>query len=155
MISWYRKVQEDGLDEITEALMYYEKELENAKKDLEISGSAIAMSGRLPGIMQYRYSQLQDLCAIYEYISILKNKTFSIKFKSFLSHYNKDISSRDAEKFANGEDDVAELAILLVSIGVVRDQYTGITKGLESKHYQLTNIMQLKRAGIDDFSINL
>ena len=63
------------------------------------------------------------------------------------------MTSRDAEKYANGDDDVIELAILINSVSVVRNKFLGLTKGLESKHYQLTNVIKMKSAGIDDFDL--
>lgn len=156
MISWYRKIVESGIDEeLDDAIIYYDREIEKAASDLEIKGSANALMTRLPGIIQYRYSQLQDLCAICEYVEVEKNRIISIKFKAYIEGYSKKvISSRDADKFVYADQDVEDISKKLISIALCKDQFLGLTKGLESKHFQLTNIVKLKAAGIDDFEIN-
>ena len=147
-------VQNNNLDEIPDALEYYNSELEDARKDLIIKGSVQQMAARMPGIIEYRFAQLQEIEAIHQHLEILKDKAFSLSFKSHFEGYNKQMSSRDAEKYANGDDDVIEIAILINSVSVIRNKFLGLTKGLESKHFQLTNIIKMKTAGIDDFTIN-
>lgn len=154
MRKYYKEiVEENNLDEIPDAILYYNLQLEESRKDLDIKGSVMKMASMMPGIIEYRFSQLQELEAICQYIEIVKNKAFSMAFKSYFEGYNKTMTSRDAEKYANGDDTVIELAIILNSITVIRDKYLGLTKALESKHYQLTNIIKMKAAGIDDFEV--
>ena len=154
MKKYYKEIVEDNnLDEVPDAILYYNSELEESRKDLEIKGSVMHMASRMPGIIEYRFSQLQELEAICQHITIVKNKAFAMAFKSYFEGYNKTMTSRDAEKYANGDDTVIDLAIILNSISVVRDKYLGLTKALESKHYQLTNIIKMKAAGIDDFDV--
>lgn len=156
MIIWYRRIQENGIDEeLDDAILYYDNELEQAREDIKIRGSAEAQMAKLPGIIEYRYAQLQDLCAICEYVEVEKNKIISVKFKGYLEGYSKKIiSSRDADKFVYADQDVDDISKKLISISLCKDQFLGISKGLESKHYQLTNIVKLKTAGINDFEIN-
>lgn len=156
MISWFRKIEQNGYeDELDDAILYYDEEYENATKDLEIKGSVTNMLSRMPGLIQYRFSQLQDLCAICEYMEVEKNKIISTKFKGYLEGYSKKvISSRDADKFASADPDVENISKKYIAVCLSRDQFMGIYEGLKTKHFQLTNIVKLKSVGIDDFSID-
>lgn len=145
-------VENNNLDDIPDAITYYNGQLEEARKDLEIKGSVTKMASRMPGIIEYRYAQLQEIESICKHLEILRTKEFSSAFKSY-TNSNRTMTSRDAEKYANGDDEVIELAILINSVSVVRDKFLGLTKGLESKHYQLTNLIKMKVAGFDDFEI--
>lgn len=154
MRHYYKEIVENNnIDEIPDAIEYYNDELEDARKELEIKGSVTKMASRMPGIIEYRFAQLQEIEAILQHCEILRTKAFSTSFKSYTEGYQKSMTSRDAEKYANGDDDVIELAILINSVSVVRNKFLGLTKGLESKHYQLTNLIKMKSAGIDDFDI--
>lgn len=155
MREYYREiVDNNNLDEIPDAIVYYNDQLIEAREELKIKGSVSRMASQMPGIIEYRFSQLQEIEGIHRHIEILKTKAFSDSFKNY-TNSNRNMTSRDAEKYSNGDDTVLELAIILNSISVIRDKFLGLTKGLESKHYQLTNLIKMKAAGIDDFDILL
>ena len=60
----------------------------------------------------------------------------------------------DAEKYADGEQEVVAISELINQVAYTRNQYLGITKGFEIKHFQLTNIIKLRVAGMEDAEIN-
>ena len=43
---------------------------------------------------------------------------------------------------------------LINQVAYTRNQFLGITKGFEIKHFQLTNIIKLRVAGMEDAEIN-
>ena len=63
----------------------------------------------MPGIVEERFGQLQQLEAILEYLNIELRRLRSKTFKKFLENYNRALSSRDAEKYVDGEDDVVDI----------------------------------------------
>ena len=58
------------------------------------------------------------------------------------------------EKYADGEDEIVGVGELINEVALVRNQYLGITKGFEIKHFQLSNIIKLRVAGMEDSEIN-
>ena len=73
--------------------------------------------------------------------------------RKYLENYNKVLSSRDAEKYADGEDEIVAIGELINQVALIRNQYLGITKGFEIKHFQLSNIIKLRVAGMEDSEI--
>jgi hypothetical protein len=63
------------------------------------------------------------------------------------------LSSRDAEKYADGEQEVVEYEEIVNEVALVRNQYLGIIKALESKNWTLSNIVKLRVSGLEDASI--
>ncbi len=63
------------------------------------------------------------------------------------------MSSRDAEKYADGEQEVVEYEEIVNEVALVRNQYLGIIKALESKNWTLSNIVKLRVSGLEDASI--
>jgi len=63
------------------------------------------------------------------------------------------LSSRDAEKYVDGEDDIVDMDKLINDFALIRNQWLGITKGLDQKQWQLTNIVKLRVAGMEDANI--
>lgn len=143
----------DKVEPIVEAVVYFENEVELAKRDVDISGYYQKQSAELPGLMEYRFSQLQEIEAILEYLILKRDRAHNIAFKKYLEGYHKSLSSRDADKYASADKEVYELALLINQITLIRNKFLAITKGLEFKHFQLTNLVKLKVAGMEDYYI--
>ena len=74
-------------------------------------------------------------------------------FRKFRESYNRSLSSRDAEKFVDGEEDVISLQYLINDFSLVRNRFIGIIKALEAKQFQINNIVKLRAAGLEDISL--
>jgi uncharacterized protein YfdQ (DUF2303 family) len=152
MINWYSEVSR-SLSKIPDCVAYFDKELLEARKQCKIYGNLERASAALPGIVEERFSQLQQLEAILEYLNIELRRLRSKTFRKFLENYNRALSSRDAEKYVDGEDDVVDLTKIVNDFALLRNQWLGITKGLDQKQWQITNIVKLRVAGMEDADI--
>ena len=151
-MNWYNTVSRN-LDKIPECIAYFDKELIEAKKQCKIYGSLEKASASLPGIVEQRFSQLQQLEAILEYLNIELRRIRSKAFIKYFEHYNRALNSREAEKYVDGEKDVLDYQKLINDFALVRNQWLGITKGLDQKQWQITNIVKLRVAGMEDATI--
>ena len=151
-MNWYNTVSRN-LDKIPECIAYFDKELIEAKKQCKIYGSLEKASAALPGIVEQRFSQLQQLEAILEYLNIELRRIRSKAFIKYFEHYNRALNSREAEKYVDGEKDVLDYQKLINDFSLVRNQWLGITKGLDQKQWQITNIVKLRVAGMEDATI--
>ena len=156
MSKWYSKVTANPADfsPLVDAIIYFEGELELAKFEVKLKGSLEKASSRLPGITTERFGQLQEVEAILRYLEIRMNQVKGAAFKKYLEHYNKTLSSRDAEKYADADDSVIEIALLINQIALVRNQYLAIMKGLDAKNWQISNLTRLKAAGFEDYEVD-
>ena len=110
-------------------------------------------SAALPGVTEHRFNQLQEIEAILEHINIQLRKTRSRVFRNFLESYNRTLTSRDADKYVDGDDDVINLTQLANQFSLLRNKYLGIMKGLDTKQWQIGHIVKLRTAGMEDISI--
>ena len=152
MAGWYNKVS-GNLSNIVDAIDYVEEELLEAKKECYIKGNVERNSASLPGITEHRFNQLQEIEAILEHINIQLRKTRSKVFRNFLESYNRQLTSRDADKYVDGDDEVVTLTSLANQFGLLRNKYLGIMKGLDTKQWQIGYIVKLRTAGMEDISI--
>ena len=153
MSTWYNKVT-SNLGDIVDAIAYFENELESAKYECRIKGSLERASASLPGITEHRFNQLQEIEAILEHLNIELRKERSKTFRKYLENYNRTLSSRDAEKFVDSEDSVINLTHLCNQYSLLRNQYLGIMKGLDTKQWQIGHITKLRTAGMEDITID-
>ena len=100
MINWYNEVSRN-LNKIPDCIAYFDKELLEAKKQCKIYGNLEKASAALPGIVEERFGQLQQLEAILEYLNIELRRLRSKTFRKYLENYNRALSSRDAEKYVD------------------------------------------------------
>jgi len=151
-MSWYSEVSKD-ISKIPECIQHFNNELLQAKNEVRIFGNLEKASASMPGIVEQRFNQLQEIEAILEYLNIEKRRLRSSTFKKFLENYQRALSSRDVEKYVDGESDVVDMEKIVNEFALVRNKWLGVLKGLDQKQWQLTNIVKLRVAGMEDASI--
>ena len=107
----------------------------------------------MPGIVETRFNQLQEIEAILHYLEIELKRIRSFHYKKYLESYNRALSSREVDKYVDGELEVVDYEKLINEFALLRNKYLGISKSLDIKAWQLTNIVKLRCAGIEDASI--
>jgi hypothetical protein len=152
MSSWYRKVTAN-MGEIVNAISYFEQQLAEAKFECSMKGNLEKQSRDMPGIVEHRFNQLQEVEAILEHLNTEMRKLRSQKFRKFLEAYNKALSSRDAERYVDGEQEVVDMQYLINDFSLVRNKFIGLIKALEAKQFQINNIVKLRAAGLEDISL--
>jgi hypothetical protein len=151
-MTWYAKVSKD-IAHLPSCLDHFYDELENARKEVKIHGNVEKASASLPGIVEHRFNQLQEMEAILEYLNIELRRIRSKAFRKYLENYQRALSSRDCEKYVEGEADVVDMEKIINEFAMLRNQWLGIIKALDQKQWQLTNIIKLRVAGLDDISL--
>ena len=96
-MSWYSEIAK-SINNIPHAMAHYEKELQNAKQECKIHGNIEKLAAAMPGIVEVRYNQLQEIEAILEYLNIELRKIKSQHFIKYFEKYNKTLTSRECDK---------------------------------------------------------
>lgn len=149
---WYSKVSRD-IANLPDCIDYYYTQLEEARKEVKVYGNLEKAAAGLPGIVEQRFNQLQEIEAVLEYLNIELRRTRSKVFRKYLENYQRALSSRDCEKFAEGEADVVDLEKIVNEFALLRNQWLGIIKGLDIKQWQISNIIKLRTAGMEDVQV--
>ena len=149
---WYNKIVAN-LGEIPAFIDYYEKELTVAKSEIKIQGNVEKSLANLPGLTEHRFNQLQEIEAVLEFLNIQLRKIRRKHFQKYLEAYARALTSRDAEKYVDGEDEVIEFETLINEVALLRNRFLGILKGMESKNFMLGHIVRLRAAGMEDVQV--
>lgn len=149
---WYSKVVAD-LGNIPDFIAYYEHELEDAKRDVRVGGLVERNIKELPGITEHRFNQLQEIEAILNHLNIQLRKIRTKHFKKYLEGYARMLTSRDAEKYVDGEDEVIDFETIINEVALLRNKWLGIMKGLDSKSWMSGHIVRLRTAGMEDIQV--
>jgi hypothetical protein len=149
---WYSRVVA-SLGAIPDFIDHYEKELDEAKTEVGVYGNIEKNLAGLPGITERRFNQLQEIEAVLNYLNIQLRKIRTKHFKKYLENYQRALTSRDVEKYVDGEDEVIDFETIINEVALLRNRWLGIMKGLESKNFMLGHVTRLRTAGMEDASI--
>ena len=150
---WYNKVVAD-LGAIPGFIDYFERELLNAKSECKIVGNVERNISLFPGITEHRFNQLQEIEAILNYLNIQLRKIRRKHFQKYLEGYARALTSRDAEKYVDGEDEVIDFETIINEVALIRNKWLGVLKGIEAKQWQMGHIVRLRTAGMEDITIS-
>ncbi len=131
----------------------YEAELLQAKKETNVVGRLEKASAQMPAIVETRFGQLQEIEAILNYLNIELRRLRSSFFKKYLENYQRALSSSDVEKYVDGEADVVDYEKIINEFGLLRNKWLGLLKGLDQKQWQITNVVKLRVAGMEDATL--
>lgn len=151
-MNWYTQVTQN-IGVIPDFIEHYTNELVKAKNDVKIFGNVEKNIANLPGITEHRFNQLQEIEAVLNYLNIQLRKIRRKHFQKYLEAYNRALTSRDAEKYVDGEDEVVDYEVLINEVALLRNQWLGIMKGLDAKQWQLGHVVRLRTAGMEDITI--
>ena len=151
-MGWYSEVSRN-IGKIPDAIAHFESELLVAKQEVKLTGNVERAAASMPGIVEQRFNQLQEIEAVLEFLNIQLRKIRRKHFQKYLEGYARALSSRDAEKYVDGEDDVIDFETLINEVSLLRNKWLGIHKGLDNKQWMLGHIVKLRTAGMEDVTL--
>jgi hypothetical protein len=151
-MGWYSEISRD-ISKIPDAVAHFEAELIQARNEVKLQGNVEKASAAMPGIVEHRFNQLQEIEAILEYLNIELRRLKSYHFRKYLENYQRALSSREVDKYVDGEADVVDYEKIINEFALLRNKWLGITKALDQKQWQITNIVKLRVAGMEDASL--
>ena len=146
---WYNRVVAN-LGEIPNFIDYYDNELISAKSEIKIQGNVERALSNLPGLTEHRFNQLQEIEAVLNYLNIQLRRIRQTHYKKYLEAYARALTSRDAEKYAEAEDEVIDMETIINEVALLRNKWLGVMKGIESKNFMLGHVVRLRTAGMED-----
>jgi len=107
----------------------------------------------LPAVTEIRFNQLQEVEAVLNHLNIQLRKIRRKHFVKYLENYPRALTSRDAEKYVDGEDEVVDFETIINEVALLRNRWLGIMKGLDTKQWQMGHIVRLRTAGMEDVQV--
>ena len=151
-MGWYSEISRD-ISKIPDAIQYFETELVQARAECKLVGNVEKSAAAMPGIVEHRFNQLQEIEAILNYLNIELRRLRSSYFKKYLENYQRALSSRDVEKYVDGEADVVDYEKIINEFALLRNKWLGVLKALDQKQWQITNVVKLRVAGMEDATL--
>ena len=116
-MNWYTRISTD-LSVIPDFIIHYENELNGARQEVKVFGNLEKNIAALPGITENRFNQLQEIEAVLNFLNIKLRKIRRKHFQKYLEGYNRVLTSRDAEKYVDGEDEVIDFETIINEVAL-------------------------------------
>ena len=134
---------------LPEALEYFNKEYEDARKEVKVEGSLVKCVSELSSRFENRLFQLQELEAILKHFEIKLSQMKSDCYKKYLEHYQRALSSSDIKIYIEGQPEIVAIQQIINEIALIRNKYVSLSKAFETENFQLSNLSRLYAAGCD------
>ena len=82
-MGWYSEISKD-ISNIPDAVEYFELQLVEARQEVKLTGNVEKAAASMPGVVEHRFSQLQEIEAILEYLNIELRRLKSQHFRKYL-----------------------------------------------------------------------
>jgi|TARA_Y100000592_G_C5389490_1_gene277534 hypothetical protein len=149
MAKWYNTVSQN-LSKLPDCIDYFEDQLEEARVETGMKGNIEKNASNVPGIVEHRFNQLQEIEAILEFLNIKLRQVKSKYYRTYLENYQRALTSNDVKNYIEGEQEVVDTSNLVNEFALLRNKFLGLLKAIDSKQFQINNIVKLRVAGLDD-----
>jgi hypothetical protein len=149
MAKWYNIVSQN-LSKLPDCIDYFEDQLEEARIETGMRGNIEKNASNVPGIVEHRFNQLQEIEAILEFLNIKLRQVKSKYYRTYLENYQRALTSNDVKNYIEGEQEVVDTSNLVNEFALLRNKFLGLLKAIDSKQFQINNIVKLRVAGLDD-----
>lgn len=148
---WVERIQAtEDPQVIMDCVDHFEAEYRRGLPDLECVGRITEAEGKLPGQTAHHMANQKELEIINRILELRVERVETKYYRKYKESYNRDLSQREIDRYLAGEDEVYNVRNLQYRFARTMNLYATLIKGLEIKHYQLTNITKLRAAGLDD-----
>lgn len=152
-MSEYLKLIKENATNIQPVLEHFEEEYIKAKEEIKIKGKLQRCISELPSLYEIRFSQLQELESILEFFDIKMKGIRSSLYQKIMNNSQRALTSNDIKQYIDGDKNIMDLQLIINDIALIRNKFISLTKGFESKNWQLNNLVKLQCAGLDNIEI--
>ena len=152
-MSWVSRISANPLDPvlIEEALDHFDKKYAQGMRELAPEGLLWDKAKMIPGMQAYWIGTWKELEAIVELYKIREKAAFTKAYDAYMVSYkSRALSDLQARKLAEAAPDVLTLMEVRLFFQLRSDQMAGLTTGLQSMHFQLTNLTTLSKENLED-----
>lgn len=161
-MQWYYRVTSVDADDViaiatvlADFISTSEAKYEDLSRQAKVaSGHRIEeIAMKVPGLAEYTFGLLQEADAVLRYLNLQTERVLGKARRQYTEHYQRALSDRTAEKYAESDQSVIDYKLLCLEVGLLSSKFAGLSKNLEYLHFQIGNITKLRCAGIEDATL--
>ena len=150
-MSFILTLSEENLSEIVDLLPKYEKLLVAAENVFKLDG--LRLEQVVKSVPQYQYSYdsaYQELKALDEWLTGIKEKRTAKVWKKYLEGYQRALSTRDIQAYIGGEKDIIEINQIITEIALLKNQMAAVVEATKNLGWMVGHITKLRVAEMQE-----
>lgn len=139
---------------VDNVLQYYRDELNDFEVNLTIQYKRIDTAViEQAGWYSFYDAKRAELKAIYEYMDMKLSVIHSIKWQKFTEKHNCALTQKDKEVYIKQDPEYTAMAILVIHVKEVYDQYVSAVDSFKMRGYSLNNLTKLRTTNQEDWIV--
>ena len=150
-MSFILTLDEDHLDEIIPLLPKYEQHVAAAAPLFKLEGRRLEEIMRTLPHHQVEYERVhQELKALEEWITGIKEKKTGRLWKKYNEGYSRALSTRDIQAYIASEKDIVDLNQIMIEITLLKNNVAAIVASLQQMGWMVGHITKLRIADLQE-----
>ena len=160
MRNWLEEILQDpsNFTLVLEAAAFYHSEYEKMAKiihkDSIVGSRLMDLSTSMSGMAEHVHARHSEVQSIVDHLGILETTATQKARKHYIENYNRTLGSHQINDYAKADPAVIKIKEIMLQLTLVMNKWEGVSKGLVLLGYQLHNIVELKKIGLDEIYIN-
>lgn len=150
-MSFLLTLEEEKLEEILTILPKYEDKIKAAENIFKLEGRRLEEIIRTVPHYQVSYDEAyQELKALEEWISNIKEKKVARFWKKYNEAYSRALSTRDIQAYIAGEKEIVELNQIIIEVTLLKNNLSSIVEALKQLGWMMSHVTKLRVAEMQD-----
>jgi hypothetical protein len=111
------------------------------------------VAAEIPDMTMKVHDRWSELNCIYDLLDVRKQAVLGERRRYYGEKYAKELSGVQVERYAESDQKVLDICEVMIDIDLLRRRWEGLSKAVEKLHQQVRIIADLRKAGLDDYTI--
>lgn len=150
-MSFLLTLSEDKLGEIVPLLAKYEERIQAAEPIFKLEGRRLEEVARTLPYHQSSYDQaLQEMKALEEWVTNIKEKKVGSLWKKFNEGYSRQLSAKDIQMYIGADQDIVNYNQILIEVVVLKNNLNAIVEALKQMGWMIGHITKLRISELEE-----
>ena len=150
-MSFILTLNEENLSSIVDLVPKYEALLVKAEKIFQLDGLRLEQIAKTTPQYQHAYdTAYQELKALEEWLTGIKEKRMAKKWKKYLENYPRALSTRDIQAYIAGENEIVEINQIITEVSLLKNQTLSVVEAIKNLGWMIGHITKLRVAEMQE-----
>jgi len=144
-------LDESKLADIIPVLEKYQEKVKAAEPIFKIEGRRLEEVARTLPHYQGSYDQsLQDIKAVEEWLTVLKDKKVGKLWKKYTEGYSRQLTAKDIQAYIGSDQEIVEINQIQIEVVLIKNHLASIVEAIKQLGWMIGHMTKLRVAELQD-----
>jgi len=156
MTSTIKKIGDESLKGLPQALLIIEKKMDNWENDIRLDGKNLQSAVvEQPSLLAY-YDQIAvEAYTIMDYVETIVKKVRAERMRFIKENSSKDYTDTAIQRAIDGDKEYIKYQTIFLEVKEVYDKAKAIVEAFKQRSYSLNNIVKIREHELENITIRL